>query len=110
MDKVSDKVFDKVIQPTMEGSLTRPRWRWAIHFALLAAYPVVLGIVGAIHQGESSAPILPTDVLNLIWVLAADFALFAVIFGVAVGFVRATARAVFLCSRCCSGPRVVARV
>src|SRR5437762_938980 len=80
----------------MEPSATGPRWRWAIHFALLTAYPVVLGIVGAIHQGESSAPMLPTDVLRLLRLLAADFALFAVIFGVALAFSRPSARDLFL--------------
>ena len=44
----------------------------------------------------SSAPILPTDVLNLIWVLAADFALFGVIFGVSVAFSWPSARDLFL--------------
>jgi len=69
----------------MEAPSGQPRhWRWLIHLILLTAYPLVLGIVGALHHGESTQPMLPSDIKTLLKVLAGEATIFGIVFGIAL--------------------------
>jgi len=59
------------------------RWRWTLHLLLLTAYPVVLGILGAMNRSDS-APMLPTKVKPLLYALSLDFVVFAGVFVLAL--------------------------
>src|SRR5882724_5000865 len=71
------------------------RWRWTLHLLLLTAYPVVLGILGAMNRSDS-APMLPTKVKPLLYALSLDFVVFAAVFALAWFASRAKATALFL--------------
>src|SRR5690349_2432675 len=71
------------------------RWRWVLHLLLLTAYPVVLGILGAMNRSDS-APMLPTKVKPLLIALSLDFVVFAAVFALAWFASRARANALFL--------------
>jgi len=71
------------------------RWRWTLHLLLLTAYPVVLGILGAMNRSDS-APMLPTKVKPLLYALSLDFVVFAAVFVLALFASRAKPSALFL--------------
>src|SRR2546429_5910068 len=78
--------------PASEPPVNRPvgRWRWIVHLLLLTAYPVVLGILGAMNRSDS-APMLPTKVKPLLYALSLDFVVFAAEFVLALFSSRARA-------------------
>src|SRR6184192_2010624 len=71
------------------------RWRWMVHLLLLTAYPVVLGILGAMNRSDSG-PMLPTKVKPLLYALSLDFVVFAAVFVLALFASRANPSALFL--------------
>ena len=83
--------------PANEPIVDRPiaRWRWVLHLLLLTAYPVVLGILGAMNRSDS-APMLPTKVKPLLYALSLDFVVFAAVFALALFASRAKGNALFL--------------
>ena len=56
-------------------------WRWWIHLFLIAAYPLLIGILGL--GGEADGPALQSDARGLLLVCAEQMLVFGVIFGVA---------------------------
>src|SRR4051794_17500533 len=60
------------------------RWRWLIHLLLLTAYPLVLGVFGALNHNGNSQPMLPTEIKTLLRVLAAETVIFGIVFAVAL--------------------------
>src|SRR5258708_29145206 len=75
---------------------TTPRWRWAIHLLLLTAYPVTLGVVGAMNHSGSGQPMLPPNIRSLLAVLVAEAVIFSVIFAIALALSRPSARDLYL--------------
>jgi membrane protease YdiL (CAAX protease family) len=75
---------------------TTPRWRWAIHLLLLTAYPVTLGVVGAMNHSGSGQPMLPSNIRSLLAVLVAEAIIFSVIFAIALALSRPSARDLYL--------------
>ncbi|HUR44432.1 MAG TPA: CPBP family intramembrane glutamic endopeptidase [Candidatus Saccharimonadales bacterium] len=55
------------------------RWRWWVHLMILAAYPIVLGIAGALMSSDQS-PMLPSDPLQLMSGISAEIFIFTVVF------------------------------
>ena len=80
-------------EPIVDGPIAR--WRWVLHLLLLTAYPVVLGILGAMNRSDS-APMLPTKVKPLLYALSLDFVVFAAVFVLALFASRARASGLFL--------------
>lgn len=83
--------------PADEPPVNRPigRWRWILHLLLLAAYPVVLGILGAMNRSDSG-PMLPTRIKPLLYALSLDFVVFAAVFVLALFASRARVNELFL--------------
>lgn len=75
---------------------TMPRWRWAIHLLLLTAYPVTLGVVGAMNHSGSGQPMLPPNIRSLLAVLVAEAIIFSVVFAIAIALSRPSARDLYL--------------
>src|SRR5258706_4983764 len=73
-----------------------PRWRWGIHLLILTAYPLVLGIWGAINHGNDAARMLPSRVLTLLAALSIETVVFAVVCGVALLFSCCNSEELFL--------------
>jgi len=78
---MQDNEVPSTIEPTRP---VQARWRWQIHLFLLTAYPLVLGILGALNHGDKSQPMLPTEIRTLLKVLALEAAIFGVVFAVAL--------------------------
>jgi len=73
--------------------LTPPRvsrWRWWVHLSVLAAYPIVLGVAGAMLLKPGSGPLLPSDPLRLAGGVVQEIFLFGVIFFLAWSASRAS--------------------
>lgn len=66
------------------------RARWWIHLFLLAAYPLVLGVLGYLQTRESSRPMLPPDSAGLLLAAAVEIVIFSVVFGIAWSCSRVT--------------------
>jgi len=62
--------------------------RWGIHLAIMAALPVVAGLVGASHAGRG--PALSDNVRGLLSVCGVEILIFTAIYGLAWLFSRAT--------------------
>jgi membrane protease YdiL (CAAX protease family) len=69
-----------------------PKWRWAVHVGLLAAYVLGIGLISGTPDPSVPAQeaALPKTVKGLILFCALQMALFAVVFGVALAFSRAS--------------------
>lgn len=69
--------------PPGDGVTSSPikPWRWWIHLLLIAAYPLLIGVVGV--GGETRGPALASGSAGLLWVCAVQLAVFAGIFGLA---------------------------
>src|SRR5437762_4390045 len=80
-------------EPIVDGPIAR--WRWVLHLLLLTAYPVVLGVLGAMNRSDS-APMLPTKVKPLLYALSLDFVVFAAVFVLALFASRARAEQLFV--------------
>jgi membrane protease YdiL (CAAX protease family) len=65
------------------------RWRWWIHLLLIAAYPILIGVVG-MGGSEAHGPALSSDVKGLLIVCLEQMIIFGVIFGLAWLASRAT--------------------
>lgn len=70
-------------------NVSRPRW-W-VHLLLLAAYPLVLGVLGFLQTRESVQPMLPRDSGGLLIVAALEIVVFGAIFGIAWACSRVSA-------------------
>lgn len=65
------------------------RWRWWLHLLLLAAYPLMIGLLG-LHQDEARGPALSSHARGLLIVCAEQMAIFGAVFGLAWLASRAT--------------------
>ena len=69
--------------PLLHDSAIGPgRTRWWIHLLLIAAYPVVIGIISAGH-GQQAKPALGSDARQLVLISGLELGLFAMVFGLA---------------------------
>jgi membrane protease YdiL (CAAX protease family) len=69
--------------PLLTDSASGPgRARWWIHLLLIAAYPVVIGIISAGH-GQQAPPVLGTDARQLVLISSLELGLFTLVFGLA---------------------------
>src|SRR5258705_6468768 len=76
-----------------DNALTQPtlrRWRWWVHLLVLAAYPIVLGVAGALVQ-PGNGPMLPSAPMRLAEAIAVQLLLFALVFLLAWSASRASA-------------------
>ena len=64
-------------------------WRWWIHLLLIAAYPLLIGVVG-LGVGEATGPALSNNARGLLLVSAEQLLIFGLLFGVAWLASRAT--------------------
>lgn len=62
-------------------SLT-PRWRWWVHFVLLAGYVLGVGLMGLTPSGNDE-PMLPRNARGLLIIAGFEMAIFATVFGLA---------------------------
>jgi uncharacterized membrane protein YbhN (UPF0104 family) len=67
---------------------TVSKFRWSIHLAIMAALPVVAGFAGASSRGNG--PALTNNVRGLLIVTGLEVLFFALLFGLAWLFSRAT--------------------
>jgi membrane protease YdiL (CAAX protease family) len=65
-----------------ESEIGPGRTRWWIHLLLIAAYPVVIGIISASH-GQQAKPALGSDARQLVLISSLELGLFALVFGLA---------------------------
>lgn len=71
-----------------------PAWRWAAMLALLAAYPLVLGLLAevlgrfGVKETSGSTTLLPDTTGELLATCGENFGVFAVLFGIAFAFGR----------------------
>lgn len=72
----------------------RAKWRWAVMLGLLAAYPLVLGLLAevlerfGVREASGDAPALPANVRGLLLVSVENVGLFALLFAAAWCFAR----------------------
>ena len=72
------------------------RWRWWVHLAVLAAFPLIVGVTGLLRINRIRGPALPGTVPGLLIVCAFEAAFFGVLFGIAWIASRAGARQLML--------------
>ena len=85
-------ILDETAQPPPLLA-PRPRWRWAVHLAMLAAYVLGTGIAGVLLRGGgdkgSRTSAMPPDLRSLAIMCGAEVLGFLIIFGLAWIFSRA---------------------
>src|SRR5436305_924525 len=96
---MSDSEIPPLLEET-QNKQERPRWRWGVHVALLAAYVLGLGIAGALirpdaHEGTSNSA-MPADLRALANMCALELGAFTIVFAIAWLFSRARPRELFL--------------
>ncbi len=77
---------------TEDFSRRAARWRWAVSLLLVGLYPVWVSLLGRLrpqHGGKSGAA-LPSSVGGLLWISALELGTFALFWGLAWAFSRAS--------------------
>lgn len=82
-------------QPEMAGDSV-PVWRRVCYLLLFAAYPVVLGLLGASRASAHRSPLLPSNIPKLLLVCAIEIAFFAIFFGTGWVLARVTGKDLYL--------------
>jgi len=59
------------------------RWRWWIHLLFLSAYPISIGVLGALLRDRESAPALSDSLPGLMMTVAQTYVFFGFFFGIA---------------------------
>jgi hypothetical protein len=85
------------VPPIIDAAPRQPRWRWAIHLALLASYVLGIGLIGSQtrHYSDTQSA-LPRHLNGLAWMCFYELVFFVSIFALALVFSRARARDLFL--------------
>ena len=79
---------DPTPEPAPAGTIAR--WRWWVHFLILASFPLSVGLRGLGHTKSAATPLLPSSVGGLLLVSAIELGTFGLIFGLAWAASRAT--------------------
>lgn len=89
---------DSIDEPAPPPPVHVPRWRWVVHLILLAAYPIVIGLIGHFSRSgtETAPPLLPGSVGPLIAMVSVELLLFSAVFAVAWFASRASPADLFL--------------
>jgi hypothetical protein len=71
------------VPPLLDDPAIGPgRTRWWVHLLLIAAYPIVIGVISA-GRGQSTRPALGTDARQLVLISGVELGLFTLVFGLA---------------------------
>ena len=82
-DMMDSTEIPVIAEPTGEAApKTVARWRWWVHLGVLAAFPLIAGVMGYVRR-EDTAAVLPKTVGGLLAVSAEEMSFFGVIFGLA---------------------------
>lgn len=82
--------------PELPSPVPKPAWRWAVMLLLLASYPLTLGLLAkalgrfGIEEPSGQTTILPGTTRGLLLVCVENIGVFAVLFGLAWAFGRAS--------------------
>jgi len=70
--------------PTVPATTPAPivRWRWWIHLLLIAAYPLLIGVVG-LGSSEAAGPALSSGAKGLLISCAVQLTVFGLVMGLA---------------------------
>src|SRR5678816_451021 len=78
-----ESVPPRLVPPLLRDPAMGPgRTRWWVHLLLIAAYPVVIGVISSGH-GQPARPALGADARQLVLVSSLEIGLFTLVFGLA---------------------------